>query len=109
MRRTLVKIGLRQARRHPRMALKVTTSAARHPRRTRKVLRIARAGKVAPLAVAADRGTLTDALGSLRAAGVAYRKAAVRARRRARMRKIAVGASVVGVAAFAGRSRRAAA
>jgi hypothetical protein len=33
----------------------------------------------------------------------------MRARRRARMRKIAVGASVVGAAAFAERSRRAAA
>ena len=41
MRRTLVKIGQRQARRHPRMALKVTASAARHPRRARTLLRIA--------------------------------------------------------------------
>ena len=109
MRRTLVKIGLRHARRHPRMALKVTTSAARHPRRTRKLVRIARAGKAAPLAVAAERGTLTDALGAMRSATAAYRKAAVRARRRARMRKIAVGASLVGAAAYAERSRRAAA
>jgi hypothetical protein len=91
------------------MALKMTTSAARHPRRTRTLLRVARAGKVAPLAVAAERGALIDALGTMRSAGAAYRKAGVRARRRARMRKIAVGASVVGVAAFAERSRRAAA
>jgi hypothetical protein len=91
------------------MALKVTTSAVRHPRRTRKLLRIARAGRAAPLAAAAERGVLIDALGSMREAGAAYRKAAVRTRRRARMRKIAVGASVVGVAAFAERSRRAAA
>jgi hypothetical protein len=91
------------------MALKVTTSAARHPRRTRKLVRIARASKVAPLAVAAERGGLTDALGTMRSATVAYRKAAMRARRRARMRKIAVGASVVGAAAFAERGRRAAA
>jgi hypothetical protein len=109
VRRTLVKIGLRQARRHPRMALKVTASAARHPRRTRKLLRIARAGGAVPLAAAADKRVLIDAFASMRAVSASYRRAAVKARRRARLRKIAVGASVVGVAAYAERSRRAAA
>ena len=109
MRRTLVKIGLRQARRHPRMALKVTASAARHPRRTRKLLRIVGPGGAVPLTAAADRRVLIDTLASLRAAGASYRRAAVRARRRARLRRIAVGASVVGMAAYAEKSRRAAA
>ncbi len=109
MRRTLARIGLRKARRHPRMALKVTASAARHPRRTRKLVRIARAGGAVPLSAAADKRVLIDTFASLRAVGASYRRAAVRARRRARLRKIAVGASIVGVAAYAEKSRRAAA
>jgi hypothetical protein len=89
------------------VALKLTTLAARHPRRARRAVRLANAG--ASVAPVADRVSLAEMLTSLRAAGVAYRRATVKARRRARLRKLAVGASVVGVAAYAERMRRAAA
>ena len=66
-------------------------------------------GGVVPLTGAADKRVLIDTFASMRAAGASYRRAAVRARRRARLRKIAVAASIVGVAAYAENSRRAAA
>jgi hypothetical protein len=98
--------GLRHARRHPRAALKLTSQAARHPRRTRRLVRVARVG--GSYAPTSERAALAEVLSGLRAATIAYRKEAAKARRRARMRRVAVGASVVGVAALAERSRRAA-
>jgi hypothetical protein len=102
MRRTIVKYGFRQARRHPRAVLKVTTAAALHPRSRRMIMRYARSSP-------ADRRILGDVLEALQASRAAQRAAARKARRRARMRKVAIGASVVGVAAIAGRSLRSAA
>jgi hypothetical protein len=99
VRRRLLKLGFRQARRHPRMAFKMSAAAARHPRRTRRLVRFART-------VPMDKSVLVEAGGTMWALSDAYRSGMAKARRRARMRKIAVGASVIGAAAYAGRNRR---
>ncbi len=101
MRRTIVKYGFRQARRHPRTVFKVTTAAALHPRSRRMIMQLARTSP-------ADRRILGDVLEALQVSRAAQRAAARRARRRARVRKLAIGAGVVGVAAVAGRSLRSA-
>jgi hypothetical protein len=134
MRRTLVRFGARQARRHPRIVLKVGAAASRHPRRTLRLVRWARQGpamardrdarrktgraaasvgraagrarSIGPLGAGADpkvRGELLDAVRGVREA---YLESTARARRRSRVRRVAVGATLVGAAAYAGRGRR---
>ena len=76
---------MRQARRHPRAALKLGMLAARHPRRTRTVLRtLSMTQRIASSAAELDLH-------------LAQRSAA-KARRRRRMRRAAIGASAVAAA-----------
>jgi hypothetical protein len=106
MRRTIVRYGFRQARRHPRAVLRVTTAAALHPTSRRAIMQFARSSP-------SERRIVGDVLATLQASRAAQRASARKARRRARVRKVAIGASVVGagvgIAAVAGRSLRSAA
>jgi hypothetical protein len=134
MRRTLVRFGARQARRHPRIVLKVGTTAVRHPRGTLRLVRWARQGpamardgdarrragraaasagraagrarSIGPLGAGADPKVRRDLLEAVRGVRDAYRESKARARRRRRVRRVAVGATLVGAAAYAGRARR---
>jgi hypothetical protein len=72
LRRKLTKLALREARRHPRIALKLTASAVSHPRRTTRLVRIARRAPT----IAQDAPTRRKA----RAAAAAASRAATRAR-----------------------------
>lgn len=76
MRTTLTRLGMRQARRHPRAAMKTGLLAARHPRRTRRLFRIAGLAQRAPQ-MAQQRSTRRH----LKAAAVSASRARTRARR----------------------------
>jgi hypothetical protein len=84
----LTRMGLKQARNHPRAALRISAMIGRHPRRTWKAVALAR---YAQNAVAVGRE-----------AALAHRREQARARRRTRIRGVAIGMSVVGAGTVAG-------
>ena len=86
----LTKIGLHQARKHPRATARVGSYIGRHPRRTWKTVSLARQAQ--------------DILAATRGAALTYRREQARARRRARIRGVAIGMSLIGagVGAVAG-------
>jgi hypothetical protein len=84
----LTKVGLHQARKHPRTTARIGAYIGRHPRRTWKVVSLARHAQ--------------DIAAATRGAALAYRREQARARRRAKIRGVAIGMSVIGAGAVAG-------
>jgi len=84
----LTRIGLTQARKHPWAATRISAVVGRHPRRVGKAIAFA---AYAQDMVAVARGVMAE-----------RRHEQIRARRRARIRKVAIGMSVVGAGAAAG-------
>jgi hypothetical protein len=84
----LTRIGLQQAKNHPKATARIGAMIGRHPRRTWKTIMLARYAQ--------------DAMSLARGVTAARRREQAKARRRARMRGLAIGMSVVGVGAVAG-------
>ena len=84
----LTRMGLTQARKHPWAAARIGAIAGRHPRRVGKAIALA---AYAQDLVAVARGVVAE-----------RRREQIRARRRARIRKVAIGLSVVGAGTAAG-------
>jgi hypothetical protein len=133
LRRKLTKLAWREARRHPRIALRLTAGAVRHPRRTARLVRIVRraptlaqdastrrkacaaaaaasraatrARDVGPSAVVRDKRFLAELRQTAQATIETYQTATKPKRRWRRLRRLTLGASLLGAALYATRRR----
>ena len=131
MRRILAKLAWRRAKRHPRTALKLTASAVSHPRRTAKLIRFARrastvaqdtatrkkaraatasasraaarARQIGPTAAAGDKRFLAELRRAAQATVATYHAATRKPKRR--LRRVALGASLIGAGLYAKKRR----
>jgi hypothetical protein len=137
LRKSMTRMAMHRARRNPRAMLRTGAFAARHPRRTRRILNAVRLARRAPdltddraarrhmraatdavtdarrrarrlgSAAVLDQQFLRGVLEAARESAAVYRRAEIKERRRRRMRRLMFGAGAIATGTIVGRRRMA--